>query len=126
MSRAVVLDAGALIALDRRDRAMLARVAVIVRDKIPTYVPAGVVAQVWRGSPGQHDIATLLKSEAVKVTPLDDTVARQVGVLLGRTGTADVTDGHVALLAESVGGKVYTPDPGDIAAINPTLDIETV
>jgi len=126
VTRPVVFDAGALIALARRDREMLAAVAVIVSHKIPAYVPAGVIAQVWRGDPRQHDIAVLLKSDAVRVVALDETAAKQVGVLLGRTGTSDVTDGHVALVADNAGGTVYTSDPGDIAAINPALDIETV
>ena len=126
MSPPVVLDAGALIALGRRDRAMLAIVAVIVRDKIPTYVPAGVVAQVWRGEARQHGIAVLLRSDAIRVCPLDHETAREIGVLLGRTKASDVTDAHVALLAASARGKVYTSDPGDIAAIDPSLHIEAV
>ena len=126
MTRAVVLDAGALIALDRKDRAMLAVVSVIVRDKIPTYVPAGVVAQVWRGDARQDGIATLLTSDAIRIAPLDGQAAHRIGILLGRTGNSDVTDAHVALLAAKTGGVVYTSDPTDIAAIDPSLAIETV
>jgi hypothetical protein len=86
----VVLDAGALIALERGSRRMIALVAVIVREEIPAFVPAGVIAQVWRGSSRQHDIARLLATGAVRVDPMDDATAKAVGMVLGAAGTSDV------------------------------------
>ena len=123
----LVLDAGALIALERDDERMVAVIDEVYLRRVPTYIPAGVVAQVWRGHPRQHPIAKLLKSELIRVMPLDDETARRVGLVLRGTGASDVTDGHVALLASSIGNAVvYTSDPDDILAINPKLRVVTV
>ncbi|MDR1711216.1 MAG: hypothetical protein LBR58_05100 [Propionibacteriaceae bacterium] len=122
----VVFDAGALIALERRDQRMLALLAEIGDSEIACYIPAGVLAQVWRGTPKQAPISRLLKTQAVKVAPLDQAEAFRVGQLLGRTGCSDVTDAHVALIARPLGALVVTSDPGDIAAIDPSLRIQTV
>jgi predicted nucleic acid-binding protein len=121
-----VLDSGALIALERGDRRMAALAVVITRDEVPTFVPAGVVAQVWRGSARQHDIARLLATRAVRVEPLDDELARAVGILVGAAGASDVVDGHVALLARRTRATVYTSDENDIHRIDPTLNIVAV
>jgi len=123
---AAILDAGALIALERGDRRVTALAAVIARDQIPAFVPAGVVAQVWRGTARQHAIARLLATDAIRVDPLDDATARAVGVLLGTSGTSDVVDGHVAWLARRTRGTVYTSDVGDIERIDPALHVVRV
>ena len=122
--RPIVLDAGALIAVERRTKFGATLVNRIVMDRIPTFVPAGVVAQVWRGSPRQHDIATLLKSKALRVDPLDDLKARKIGVLLGKANAKDATDGHVAYLALILGNAVvFTSDRGDIQAIDSRIEV---
>jgi predicted nucleic acid-binding protein len=121
-----VLDSGALIALERRDRRMVALADEIVRNRVSAYVPAGVVAQVWRGSPRQHAIARLLQADAVRIDPLDDELAFRIGARLAATGSSDVVDGHVALLARRTGGKVLTSDPDDIRALDLDLTIEVV
>ena len=119
----VILDAGALIALERGDKRMAALATVLARDEIPAFVPAGVVAQVWRGSARQHDLARLLATDAVRVDPMDGTTARAIGVLLGTSGSSDVVDGHVALLGMRTRGKVFTSDEADLRRIAPRLDI---
>jgi len=118
----VVLDTGALIALERRDSRMIALIITVTRDEIPTFIPAGVVALVWRGSARQHNIARLLATDAVRVDPLDESTAKAVGTLLVTSRTSDVVDGHVALLARRTHGTVYTSDE-DLHRIDPTLDI---
>jgi predicted nucleic acid-binding protein len=123
---AAVLDAGALIAVERRDRAILADLAVIIRHKVPAFVPAGVVAQAWRGSPRQHDLAVLLASQCVRVEPLDEPTALRLGLLLGASSACDVTDAHVAHLATQKNARVYTSDPADIRALAPNADIQPV
>lgn len=121
-----VLDTGALIAVERRNPRMVALADEIVRNGLVAYVPSGVVAQCWRGSPRQHPLARLLRSRAIRIDPLDDQTAFQVGVLLGRSKTSDVVDGHVALLARQFRGPVFTSDPDDLRAVDPTLDVVTV
>lgn len=71
-------------------------------------------------------IARLLRSGAVRVDALTDDVAVQVGLLLRASGTADVVDGPVALLARRVRGVVVTSDPDDITVLDPKLTILTV
>ena len=122
----VVFDAGALIALERRDARMLALLAEIGDAEMAAYVPAGVLAQVWEGTPRQAPISRLLKTKAVKVIPLDGPEAFRVGQLLGRSHTSDVIDAHVALIAKPLGALVVTSDPGDIAAIDPGLRIQAL
>ncbi len=116
-----VLDTGALIGLERRDPRLIALLDEIVRHRLTAFVPAGAVAQSWRGSARQHAIAKLLRAKGVRVDPLDEQTALQVGVLLGSADTDDVVDGHVALLAARVRGVVYTSDPENIRALDSSL-----
>lgn len=108
----LILDAGALIAVERLDREV---VAMIKRERLAERAPlthGGVVGQVWRGGKGrQANLARLLPG--VEVVPLDDALGRRSGVLLGRTKTTDVIDGAVALLAAD-GDEILTSDAREI------------
>jgi hypothetical protein len=121
-----VLDAGAFIALERRDPRMLALVAELLAQRQVARAPAGVVAQVWRGSPRQHAMIRLLRTGVIRAEPLSEQVALRVGLLLAATGASDVIDGHVALIARNVRGTVVTSDPDDIARLDPSLDLVRV
>lgn len=63
----------------------------------------------------------------VEVEPLDDSLGRRAGVLLAATGTSDVIDAAVVLLARD-GDEIYASDPGDLATLASTagLHIELV
>lgn len=121
-----ILDAGALIAFERNDR----RVAALVRrarahgDAL--VVPTTVVAQVWRDGRRQARLASLLASEVCEVLALDDTDARASGQLLGITGTTDVVDASVAVVARRRGLRVFSSDPDDLRRLDPALDIVVV
>jgi hypothetical protein len=65
-----------------------------------------------RGSP--TNLARVLAG--VGIEPLGKDDGKRVGELLGRAGSADVADAHVALLAAS-GDMVLTSDPGGIRAL---------
>jgi len=108
----VVLDAGALLAIERGDRKLL---AIVNRERLAGRLPithGGVIGQVWRGGDGrQANLARVLPG--VEVAALDDDLGRQAGVLLGRAGQADVIDAAVVLLARD-GDEIYTSDPGDL------------
>ena len=95
---ALVLDAGALIALDRNDRGAWAMLRVAADDASTVQVPAGVIAQAWRDGRRQALLARAL-SHCDEV-PLDGVVARAAGLLCGRSGTTDVIDASVALAAD--------------------------
>lgn len=115
-----------MIALERGAGRMLALVRQLVLAQTSAHVPAGVVAQVWRGSPRQHATRRLLHAEAVRVHALTEPIAYRIGVLLGATRTSDVTDAHVALLGRSLGAVVVTSDPDDLQIIDPELPLIVV
>jgi hypothetical protein len=86
-------DTGALIAAEKNQRLVWAlHLASIKRGMIPT-VPAGVLAEAWRGGP-QVQLSRLLKGCAVD--PLTETQARAVGVLAAASGLDDTVDLTVA------------------------------
>ncbi|MGH3783568.1 MAG: PIN domain-containing protein, partial [Pseudonocardiaceae bacterium] len=121
----VVLDSGAMIALERRDTRMLALADELHGARRIGYVSAGVVAQTWRGSARQHATMRLLRAGAVRVDPLSEDVAYRLGLLLAKSGTSDVVDAHVALLARRLHATVVTSDPDDLTALDPTLTFVT-
>ena len=115
---ALVLDAGAFIAIDRGDRSVMARLEAAEADGIELRTSAIVVAQVWRDPSGRQ--ARLLR--AVDVRAVDDRLARDAGVLLGQAGTADPIDATVVLVAES-GDHLLTSDPEDLRRLAATANV---
>ncbi len=111
----LVLDAGALVAVERGDRDTVALLkAELVAGRAPL-THGGVGGQVWRGGAGrQANLARLLP--ALEIVPLDDALGRRAGVLLGRARTADVVDAAVVLLAVD-GDLILTSDPRDLRAL---------
>ncbi len=121
-----VLDAGALIAFERGDRAVVAVVARAVEHGDELAIPAGVVAQVWRDGRRQVRLARLLASDASAVISLDDRRSRAAGQLCGVSRTSDVIDASVALLARERHVAVLTSDPEDLRHLDATLELVTV
>jgi hypothetical protein len=112
---ALVLDAGAFVAVDRGDRAMVARLRVAQREGLELRSTGVVVTQVWRDPAGrQASLARLLK--AVDVEPVDERLGRQAGVLLGRAGTEDAVDASVVAVS-ATGDRIVTSDPGDMSRL---------
>lgn len=109
-----VLDAGALIAMERTDRSLVRRLVVAQADNVPLVTSSAAVAQVLRDPARQVALTRALRS--VQENPLDEEAARAIGPLLARTGTADVVDAHVALLA-GAGDEIITSDPDDLARL---------
>jgi predicted nucleic acid-binding protein len=108
---ALILDAGALIAVDRGDHAVHDDIQDALRVGRPVRTNPNVVAQVWRDGAKQARLAKALRS--ITVEPITREDGYQAGELLGATRTRDVVDATVALLAKS-GDRVYTSDPGDL------------
>lgn len=113
MSR-IVLDAGALIALDRNDRALWVALKLAAVQSADVLVPTTALAQVWRGRAAQAQLARAL-SYCV-LAPFDP-LARAVGELCGRSRTTDVCDAQVAIVAATRGDALYTSDPKDMARL---------
>ena len=121
---ALVLDAGALIALDRDDRAMWARLHAAEEAGDIVAAPAGVIAEAWRGGRRQALLSRALMhcDEVV----LDGPIARACGRLCAGTGTADVIDASVAVAAAEFAHHTHTAiatsDPDDIETLTSALD----
>lgn len=106
-----MLDASALIALERREQRLWSVLAVAAKHRDDVVVPSTVVAQVWRGTRRQAALARAL--EQCIIAPFDE-MARDVGLLCGRTRTTDICDAHVALVATRGGDVLFTGDPDDM------------
>ena len=113
MSR-LVLDAGALIALERRQRSMWRRLSRALAEGTGVVTHAGILGQVWRKPERQAMLARALPS--IDVQSLTPELARQAGELLAASGTADVLDGALALLCRP-GDIVLTSDPEDLSLL---------
>ena len=61
--KGLTLDTGALLALERGDSRVRALLRRALERGLPLSVPAGVVAQAWRGGPRQARVARLLAEE---------------------------------------------------------------
>ncbi len=121
--RAVVFDAGAWIAFERNDRRVRTLVELALAHGAPLLSPGGVIAQVWRDGSRQARIARLVGSGVVRVQPLDREEAQATGVLCGESGTKDVVDASVVLLARRHDAAVVTSDPDDLTKIDPNLEV---
>lgn len=112
---ALVLDAGAFVAIERGDRRVAARLRAAERSGIGLRSNGAVVAQVWRDPRGrQGDVARLLV--AVDVRPVDLQVGKDAGVLAGRAGVAGAVDATVVAVA-AAGDRILTSDARDIQAL---------
>jgi predicted nucleic acid-binding protein len=112
---ALVLDAGAFVAIDRGDRMMAARLRAAERSGIELRSNGVVVAQVWREPGGrQVQLARLLR--AVDIWPVDVQLGQRAGVLAARAGTSDAIDATVVAIAEA-GDRIVTSDPSDLRAL---------
>jgi hypothetical protein len=122
----LVLDCGALIALERKDRAMWRRLkATQLAGDVPV-THGGVVGQAWRGrGPRQALLAKALGG--VDVRALDEALGRAAGELLALSKRSDVVDAALVLLADDQ-DLIVTSDPDDIEplALAAGSDVELI
>lgn len=101
--------------------------AVLVEEAVTSRtalaIPAGVLAQAWRGGSRQARLARLLRSSVCTVVNLDQRTALRIGALCAATGISDVADLSVALCARDRGHAVVTTDAADLRAIDPSLTL---
>ncbi len=119
----VTLDTGALIAIERGDPRLQALLDEAHAACAELAVPAGVVAQAWRGGTRQARLARLLRLATVTVVPLDEPQARAAAVLCERASSVDVVDASVVICARHRDHAVLSSDPEDLAALDPALRI---
>jgi hypothetical protein len=110
----LVLDAGALIGIERDDRRVAGLIELGRRAGASLITVAPVVGQAWRGGARQARLARALPMIDVRPTDLDD--AKSAGTLLAESGRHDVVD---ALLIDCVlpGDQVLTSDSEDLSLL---------
>ena len=79
MTTGVTLDTGALIALESGSRRMAVLVEEALASGSEVVIPAGVVAQAWRGGAAQARIARLLRASVTLIVALDQRQALRIG-----------------------------------------------
>jgi PIN domain len=121
--RRYVLDAGALIAHERRDPKVAALMEVAAKHRIEMILPSAVLAQVWRDGARQAILAKMLRNPGLVEAPLHHADAKRVGELLRDSGTSDVVDAHVAVLAGRLQVPVITSDRSDISSLNGDIEL---
>ena len=113
-------DTGALIAAEYRRTRMMTIHKFAMDHNITPVVPAGVLAQAWKGGSGhQVPLARMLKQ--CQVEPLEESQAKQVGAASERTASDDVVDISVVISAASRGDAIVTSDEDDIYEIMTSL-----
>ncbi len=122
----IVLDTGALIALERGDKRMIALLRQALAQGRVFRVPAGVVGQAWRNGRVQVTLARFLRSVEVEIVPLDEELARSCGELCGAAKASDVIDASVVILARKRRDLVVTSDPDDLRRLDPAAQIIAV
>jgi hypothetical protein len=111
----LILDTGALIAIERNDRMMWRRLkSALLADEIPI-THGGILGQAWRGS-GPRSALLAMALASVDVRALDESLGKRSGELLQRAKTSDVIDAALVLLS-SDGDAIATSDPRDLRSL---------
>jgi predicted nucleic acid-binding protein len=108
----LVLDAGVLIAHERRDRTAEAWLARAADEAVELVVAAPTIAEIWRNGARQARIARLLS--ACRIIGCDRALARNAGELLGQTGSRSTLDAIVIATAQHMSGAALTDDLDDL------------
>lgn len=74
---------------------------------------------MWRNGARQERLSAFLKT--VEVHPLDN--GRAVGLLLARSGTADVVNAHLVVLALRLRDSILTGDETDLNMLADSLPV---
>lgn len=119
----LVLDAGALIGIDRNDRRVAALIELGRRAGAELVTVAPVLGQAWRDGVRQAQLARHLPM--IDIRPVHVDQAKSAGELLASASTSDVVDALLAQLALP-GDQVLTSDPGDLRHLLATRDINAI
>ncbi|MDQ3035151.1 MAG: PIN domain nuclease [Myxococcota bacterium] len=111
--RGLTLDAGALIALERRRARVLQLLRAAAMRKMPVTVPVAIIAEWWRGRTDAREaiLATML------VEPMDAQLARAAGEALAVVPRATTIDAIVTASAARRGDVILTSDPEDLSRL---------
>ena len=109
----ITLDTGALVAIERRDRRMLAFMSNALQHGMRITVPTCVVGEWWRGQRGP--VARIL--DAMMVEPLTLVLAKIAGETMAAIRGASLVDTIVVASAAQRGDLVMTSDIDDLLRI---------
>ncbi len=122
----VTYDTGALVAAERNNRQMWALHAGYLAEEVLPAVPAPVLAEAWRGGSRQASLSRLLRM--CDTEPMSGELARNVGVLAGKSDHDDIVDVSVVEGALRRGDAVVTSNVTHIRkvadAVGASLRIE--
>ena len=108
----LVMDTGALIALERNDRAMWRRLkSAFLQNEIPV-THGGIIGQSWRGR-GSRSALLALALDGIDIRAVDSSLGKHSGELLARAKKSDVIDAALVLLSTD-GDVIATSDPDDL------------
>ncbi|MGO4882549.1 MAG: PIN domain-containing protein [Bryobacteraceae bacterium] len=122
----IAFDTGGLIALDRNDRRVLTLVVRATERGMRITIPATALAQAIRNPARQARLSRLIRQAGTDIVDLNGPDATAAGLLLARTGTADIVDAHVAVCARRAGQAVVSSDAADLRRIAPGLPLVVV
>lgn len=122
----ITFDTGALVAIERRDRVMLALLTWALASGARITVPSPVVSEWWRGQRGPA--SRIL--DAVIIEPLSPSLAKSVGETLGLVRGAKLVDAVVVASAARRNDLVLTSDVRRLVRIRdvafPTVRVRRV
>ena len=109
----ITFDTGALIALDRRDRRVVAFLQEAIRGKLRITAPTCVIGEWWHGQ--RASIARIL--DGIIAEPLTLPLAKTAGEAMALVRGATLVDCVVVASAAQRGDLVLTSDLDDLARI---------
>lgn len=120
-------DTGALVAAERDDRLVWSLHRAALNRGLPPVVPAGVLAEGWRGGP-QPALSRFLKG--CQIEDLSQAQASATGALAARSGHDDIVDVSVVEGAIRRRHAVITSNSTHIRtvadAVGATIEIHSV
>lgn len=116
----LILDAGAVIALSRRDSRARMFLERATRKGARVTVPSVVVAETTRGRGPRDASINQVLATIDDIAPATESTARTAGRLLGLAGSNTTIDALVVATAiERGAGRILTSDPGDLRGLTP-------
>jgi predicted nucleic acid-binding protein len=111
----LTLDSGALIQFERADQRVRAWLEeAFGRSEVPI-VPSVALVESWRGGARSARIAWLIR--ACSIEPLDESLAREAGLLRGQVEGSTAVDAVIVASAARRADIILTTDPGDLSAL---------
>ena len=117
---ALILDAGALIAIDSNDRATFAKLKVALKFEMELRTTGVIIAQVWRDSNARQANLAPMRN-AVDVRAVDSKLGREAGILLGKARLSDPA-GATVVAVENTGDRILSSDSHDIGRLAAVSD----